>query len=261
MAARYWSDLTTEDFVARDWARTVAILPVAATEQHGPHLPLSTDTDIARGYLDRVVAFTPDDVEALILPIQSIGKSDEHDDFPGTLSLTTVTALSAWTEIGAGIAKAGCTRLVIVTSHGGNSALIDLVAAELRNRLGMVAVTTSWSRLGYPEGLFPADEITHGIHAGGIETALMLALRPDLVRRDRIADFPSRGAEIARTHTVLRTGRPAALAWKAGDLNPAGAIGNARLGTAETGHALLDHGARVFVDLLRDVAGFGSPAT
>lgn len=257
MAARYWSDLTTEDFAARDLTRTVAVLPVAATEQHGPHLPLSTDTDIAKGYLDRVVALTPDDIDALILPIQTIGKSDEHDDFPGTLTLTTATALAAWTEIGAGIARAGCSRLVIVTSHGGNSALIDLVAGDLRHRFGMVAVTTSWSRLGYPAGLFPADEIAHGIHAGGIETALMLALRPDLVRRGSIADFPSRGAEIARTHKVLRTGRPAALAWKAGDLNPAGAIGDARLGTVEAGHALLDHGAEVFVDLLRDVSGFG----
>lgn len=260
MAARYWSDLTTEEFAACDMARTVAVLPVAATEQHGPHLPLSTDTDIARGYLDRVVALTPDDIDALILPIQTIGKSDEHDDFPGTLTLTTTTALAAWTEIGTGIARAGCKRLVLVTSHGGNSALIDLVAGDLRNRLGMVAVTTSWSRLGYPDGLFPADEITHGIHAGGIETALMLALRPDLVRRDRIADFPSSGAEIARTHTVLRTSRPAALAWKAGDLNPAGAVGDARLGSAEAGERLLDHGARVFVDLLRDVARFGSPS-
>ncbi len=257
MAARLWSDLTTVEIAARDMSRTVAVLPVAATEQHGPHLPLSTDIDIALGYLDRVKALTPPDLDVLILPVQTIGKSDEHDDFPGTLSLTTATALAAWTEIGKGVARAGCRRLVIVTSHGGNSALIDILAGDLRAKLGLVAVTTSWSRLGYPEGLFPRNEITHGIHAGGIETALMLALRPDLVRRDAIDDFPSRGAELARDYTVLRTGRPAALAWKAGDLNPSGAIGDARLGTAEAGHTLLDHGAAVFVELLRDVSRFG----
>ncbi|MCJ2014514.1 creatininase family protein [Methylobacterium sp. J-076] len=260
MTARLWSDLTTAEFAARDMARTVAVLPVAATEQHGPHLPLSTDTDIAQGYLDRVVALTPDDLDVLILPIQAVGKSDEHDAFPGTLSLTTGTALAAWTEIGAGLARAGCRRLVLVTSHGGNSTLIDLAAGELRARHGMVAVTTSWSRLGYPAGLFPDDEIAHGIHAGGIETALMLALRPDLVRISEIANFPSRGADMAREFAVLRTGRPAALAWKAGDLNPAGAIGDARLGTADGGLALLDHGARVFVSLLRDVSAFGGAA-
>lgn len=256
MTARLWSDLTTGELGTRDMARTVAILPVAAIEQHGPHLPLSTDLDIAAGYLDQVVAQTPADLDVLILPIQAVGKSDEHDAFPGTLSLTTGTALAAWAGIGAGVARAGCRRLVIVTSHGGNSALIDLVAGELRAQHGMVAVTTSWSRLGYPGGLFPAEEITHGIHAGGVETALMLALRPDLVRAERIENFPSRGAELARDFRVLRTGRPAALAWKAGDLNPTGALGDARLGTAEAGRALLEHGARIFVDLLREVSLF-----
>lgn len=258
MAARLWSDLTSGEIAARDMTRAVAVLPVAAIEQHGPHLPLSTDMDIARGYLDRVAALAPADLDVLILPIQAIGKSDEHDAFPGTLSLTTGTALSAWTEIGAGVARTGCRRLVIVTSHGGNSALIDLVAGELRGRHGMVAVTTSWSRLGYPDGLFPGEEITHGIHAGGIETSLMLALRPDLVRAEQIDHFPSRGAAMAREFRVLRTGRPAALAWKAGDLNPSGAIGDARLGDAEAGRRLLEHGAAMFVALLQDVSAFGA---
>lgn len=256
MPARYWSDLTTEEIRARDMGSAVAVLPVAAIEQHGPHLPLATDTIIAEGYLARVAALVPEALDVLILPVQAVGKSDEHDAFPGTLTLSAETALRAWTEIGACVHRAGCARLVIVSSHGGNSALIDLVAAELRGRLGMVAVTTAWARFGYPAGLFPADEIADGIHAGGIETALMLALRPDLVRRAQVADFPSRARRMRGAFTHLSAGRPAAFAWKAQDLNPAGALGDARLGTAEAGHAALEHGARTFVALLGDVARF-----
>lgn len=256
MAARLWSDLTTRDFAGRRMAGTVAVLPVAAIEQHGPHLPLGTDAIIMEGYLARVRALVPDDLDVLVLPVQAVGKSDEHDAFPGTLSLATGTALAAWTGIGAGIHRAGCGKLVIVTAHGGNSGLIDLVAGELRARFGMVAVTTAWSRFGYPDGLFPEDEIVHGIHAGGIETALMLALRPDLVRADAIADFPPRTRAMAAAFTHLRAGRPAAFAWKAGDLHPSGAAGDARLGSAAAGEAALDHGARAFVALLRDVARF-----
>lgn len=256
MVARLWSDLTTDDLARRDMRRTVAVLPVAAIEQHGPHLPLGTDAIIAEGYLARVRAFVPDDLDILLLPIQVVGKSDEHDAFPGTLSLDTGTALTAWTGIGAAIHRAGCRKLVIVTSHGGNSALIDLVAGDLRARFGLVAVTTAWARFGYPDGLFPLDEIAHGIHAGGVETALMLALRPDLVRTDRIADFPPRSRAMVRDFTHLRAGRPAAFAWKAGDLHPSGAMGDARLGSAEAGQVALDHGAAAFVELLRDVDRF-----
>ncbi|SFU80653.1 MULTISPECIES: creatininase family protein [unclassified Methylobacterium] len=256
MTARFWSELTTEDLARRDMKRAIAVLPVAAIEQHGPHLPLATDTLIAEGYLARVRDHAPPDLDVLLLPVQPVGKSDEHDSFPGTLSLDTGTALAAWTGIGAAVHRAGCRKLVLVTSHGGNSGLIDLVAGELRARFRMVAVTTSWARLGYPEGLFPADEIAHGIHAGGIETALMLALRPDLVRADRIADFPPRTRVMVRDFTHLRAGRPAAFAWKAGDLHPSGAMGDARLGTAEAGRAALDYGARAFLALLRDVDAF-----
>lgn len=256
MPARSWLDLTTEEIRARDMSRTIAVLPVAAVEQHGPHLPLGTDTYIAAGYLERVARLVPEGLDVLVLPVQAVGKSDEHDAFPGTLTLSAGTALAAWTEIAAGLHRAGCRKLVIVSSHGGNSALIDLVAGALRDRFGMVAVTTSWSRLGLPEGLFPADEIRHGIHAGGIETALMLALRPDLVRREQVADFEPRTVAMERDFTLLRAGRPAAFAWKTQDLHPSGALGDARLGTAEAGEAALAHGAGAFVSLLGEVDRF-----
>ena len=255
MSARPWLDLTTEEMRACDMARAIAVLPVAAIEQHGPHLPLGTDTIIAQGYLDCVAALVPDGLDVLILPVQAVGKSDEHDAFPGTLTLAAETALEAWTQIGASVRRAGCEKLVIVSSHGGNNALIDMVAGRLRDR-GMVAVTTAWSRLSGAERHVPPAEVRHGIHAGGIETALMLALRPDLVRTDRIALFEPRTVAMERDFAVLRAGRPAAFAWKAGDLHPSGALGDARLGTAEIGEALIAEGARAFVALLHDVDRF-----
>ena len=252
-----WEELTGDEFAeAVEACDGVCLVALSVVERHGHHLPLGTDTIIAEGYLARAAALVPDHLDVLTLPVQAIGKSDEHDGFAGTLTFTTQTALAAWTEIGAGVHRAGCRKLVIVSSHGGNSALIDLVAAELRGRFGMVVVTTSWSRLGYPEGLVPEAEIRHGIHAGGIETALMLALRPDLVRTEHVTHFEPRTVAMERDFALLRAARPAAFAWKAEDLHPSGAIGDAALGTAEMGRALLEHGARHFVALLGEVARF-----
>ncbi|ACL59361.1 creatininase family protein [Methylobacterium nodulans] len=261
MPARSWQDLTTAEIRARPLHRAIAVLPVAAVEQHGPHLPLGTDVIIAEGYLARMRALVPEDLEVLLLPVQAVGKSDEHLSFPGTLTLSGPTALAAWVEIGTAVHRAGCRKLVIVTSHGGNSALIDLVALELRRSCGLVAVTTAWSRFGYPPGLFPPEEVRHGIHGGAVETALMLALRPDLVRRDELRDFMPRSRAMERDFTHLRAGRPAAFAWLAEDLNPSGAIGDATLATLDAGEAALAHGARAFVELLRDVDRFSLTGT
>ena len=256
MPLRSWLDLTWRDFRDRDMARAVAILPVAAVEQHGPHLPVGVDTRIAEGYLSAVAPLVPDDLDALVLPVQAVGKSDEHEAYPGTLTLSAETAVRAWTEIGASVARAGCRKLVIVNSHGGNGAVIEIVAGELRRRHGLLAVVTSWARLGYPAGLFTADELAHGIHAGAVETALMRRLHPDAVREGLAQNFEPRTVAMARDLAVLRAGRPAGFGWMAQDLHASGAMGDARLGTAGEGATLLAHGAERFVALLRDVARF-----
>src|ERR1043165_7903938 len=180
-----WLSLTTEEFAAN----RIAVLPVAAVEQHGPHLPVGVDTFIAEAYLARVRKLLPPDSPAVILPVQAVGASDEHRAFRGTLTLSPATALAAFIEIGESVARAGIAKLVIINSHGGNVALIDLAARQLRVRLNMLAVHCSWGRFGYPDGLFSAAERTHGIHGGDIETSIMLAAYPRLVRRDKIADF------------------------------------------------------------------------
>jgi creatinine amidohydrolase len=144
----------------------------------------------------------------------------------------------------------------MVTSHGGNSAAMQLVAQDLRAQHGMLAVTTSWSRFGVPDGLFPADELRHGIHGGAVETSIMLARYPQAVKKNAIADFPSAAAAMENEFRWLSTARPAPFAWQAQDLNASGAVGDARQATAEKGEKLLVHGARAFCELLCDVDNF-----
>jgi creatinine amidohydrolase len=252
---RYWTEMTWEDFHDGNPSDWIAVLPVAAVEQHGPHLPVGVDSYIAKGYISRVMQLLPQSLPATFLPIQAIGKSDEHLAFPGTLTFSPETAIRAWTEIGESVHRAGVRKIVIVNSHGGNSPVIDIVAQNLRARFGMMAVTTSWHRLGYPHGLFSDEEIRHGIHGGEIETSLMLWLKTETVRPD-IGDGKSSSIELERSFKHLRTSRPAALAWMTQDLNPSGVVGNARAGTMEKGGAALEHGAKAFVALLEDVERF-----
>jgi len=256
MPARSWLDLTWEDFSSRDMSRAIAVLPVAAVEQHGPHLPVGVDAYIAEGYMRRMAPLVPDDLDVLTLPVQAVGKSNEHLRFPGTLTLSAETAIRAWTEIGESVRRAGCRKLVFVNSHRGNIAVVDIVARDLRVRLDMLVITAAWHRLGYPDGLYGADEMRHGVHAGDVETSLMLAFRPDTARMDRAENFVPRTVAMERELKHLRAIQPVGFGWMAGDLHPKGAMGDASAATAEKGEASADHGARAFVELLRDVDRF-----
>ncbi len=251
---RDWSAIHWPDVTDAAAARAIAVLPLAATEQHGPHLPLGTDVMIAQAYLARVRARLPDDLPVTFLPVQPVGISTEHIDYPGTLTLPPEAALQSWRAIGESVARAGLRRLVMVTSHGGNSAAMMLVAQELRAHHGMLAVTTSWNRLSAPEALFAADEVRDGIHGGAVETSIMLAAWPQHVRRAAAADFRSAAADHDYRH--LSIARPAPYAWLAQDLHSAGVVGNAGQATAEQGERLLDHGAQAFCELLADIARF-----
>lgn len=247
----YWSDVTREN--AAPW---IAVLPLAAIEQHGPHLPLGTDVMIAEAYLARVRDLLPANLPATFLPVQAVGISTEHLAFPGTLTLPPDVAIRSWTALGESLARAGVRKLVMVSSHGGNSAAMSLVAQDLRARLGFLAVTTAWSRFGTPDGLFAADEIRHGIHGGAIETSIMLAAYPAQVRADQIQNFEPRSIAMEHDYRWLSVQRPAPFAWQAQDLHPSGAIGDAAAASADKGQQLLDHGARAFCELLADVDRF-----
>lgn len=258
-----WQDLTTEDFANLDGRRTVAVLPVAAVEQHGPHLPLWTDACICNGVLGRALDRLDSDASVLVLPMLPYGLSLEHRDFRGTLSLSAETMIRMLVEIGESVAAAGLRKLALVNSHGGQPQVLDLAAGRLRADRRLLVFRVNVYRDFRDPAAIAEDEIRHGVHAGAIETSIMLHLCPELVRLDRIADFTPSTVDGAKDFPGTGASGPAGFAWQAQDLHVSGAAGDARRADAETGRHLLDRAAdalaralaemsRMPLDVLRD---------
>ena len=248
----WWNDFAAPDFHGLDPMSTIAMIPIAAVEQHGPHLPVGTDALINQSFLDLLVERLPDDIALRILPLQAVGKSNEHVWAPGTLTHTAANLIEGWTELGLSVARTGIRKLVFVNSHGGNEEMMGIVARELRVRAGMLAVKAGW-RFPTPDGLVSDQERRHGIHGGEVETALMLHFRPDTVDMSKAADFVSVAARDEERFTHLRPTGTLAYSWVASDLNPAGAVGNAAKATAELGRTIAEHQINGMIELLRDV--------
>ncbi len=254
--SRYWADLSTRDFAQLDVARTIAVLPVAATEQHGPHLPVSVDADLVNGVVAAALPHLPAALPVLFLPTQAVGLSPEHQRFPGTLTLSSHTVISLWTEIGESVARAGIKKLVLLNSHGGQVGVLDIVARDLRARLGMLVYSVNWFNLPLGpevEQQFTAEEHRFGIHAGQIETAMMLALTPERVAMAQAQDFASASQRRAQDFPILGNGKSAKLGWQMQDYNAAGAVGNAAAATAGQGQAVLQAAGRALAQLLGEI--------
>lgn len=249
----WWGDFTTREFDGLDPEETIAVLPLAAIEQHGPHLPVSTDTSIMQGMLDTVIALAPTDLDMRILPIQAVGKSNEHQHAAGTLTIPATTLIDHWVEIGHSIVRAGIRKVVLVNSHGGNEEVMGIVSRELRVRARMLAVKTSWMRFGLPAGLYSPTETAYGIHGGDVETSLMLHFRPDLVDMSKAENFVSAVTRAETEFELLRHTGAHAFAWIASDLNASGTVGEAALATAEKGAATASHQAEGFLKLMTDM--------
>lgn len=260
LPSRFWADLTTRDFAhlqaSGQAAHTVAVLPVAAIEQHGPHLPLSVDATLLQGVIAAALPLLPDGLPALFLPPQNVGLSTEHLSYPGTLTLSPATLIALWTELGECVARAGVRKLLLLNGHGGNVAPMDIVARELRQRCGLLVYSSSWFSLPLPDevnGLFGAEEHRFGIHGGAIETSMMLHLAPATVRMEHARHWPSSSQERAARYPILGNGRSAKLGWAIEDYHPAGAVGDAAGAMADKGRAVVQAAAQALAQLIAEI--------
>ena len=254
VASGYWEDLTTLDFAQLDPEGTIALLPVAAIEQHGPHLPLATDAIINEAIVSESLRRLPDHPIVLVLPAMTFGSSLEHTAYAGTLSVNAETLMASWNAVGASVARAGIRKLAIFNSHGGQTALVDLVALRLRVEQRMLVARVNYFAFGTPPGLFEEDEIAHGIHGGAVETSLMMHLRPELVRQEALQNFHGLGQAMADNKNLLGPEKPVGFGWMSQDLHPAGVCGNAEKADPKSGAAYFDHLSGSLVSLLLEMA-------
>ena len=251
-----WAELNTRDFATLDPARTVAVLPLGATEQHGPHLPLSVDTVLVDGVVNAALTHLASTDPVLVLPTQTVGLSTEHTAFAGTLHLSPQTLMQLWCDIGASVARAGVKKLLLFNAHGGNVGLMDVVARELRAQHGLIVYSSSWYNLpidGAVMEQFSSDEHRFGIHAGDIETSMMLALAPASVNMAEAQNFASTAQDRAKHYVVLGNGKSAKLGWHMQDYNPQGATGNAAAAMSAKGETLVQSAGEQLALLLKEL--------
>ena len=254
--SRYWRSLKTTDFDRIDRADTVVVLPLAAIEQHGPHLPLDVDLRINEGIVAAAAERAPENPPFLILPTQEIGYSAEHTAFSGSLTWSPTSTLEHWTTLIGQVAEQGFRRFLLFNTHGGNSDLMRVAAREIRVRHSALAVGASWYRMLDLSVFADATELEHGIHGGQIETSLMLHLAPETVEMEKADAFTSYAMELVDRHDQLSATGNIQLGWMAQDLNRSGAVGDASKATADAGANILDAAAQSLVDLIAEIGAF-----
>lgn len=239
------------DALPRD--ATLLVLPTAAIEQHGHHLPLATDTLINNLLLGHALRKLPPQMPVYALPPVCYGKSNEHIGFAGTLAVSASTFMAVLRDVGSSLAGAGFRKLVLYNTHGGNTALIDVMARDLRAEFGLRTFALHGSGGISFEGLTP-QERAYGFHAGEVETALLLASVPELV--DQSAYTANYIADVAKPELLLPENAPATFAWLTRDIAPSGVMGDPRPATAENGARWLDQAATRLAAALEAMARF-----
>ena len=250
---RNFAHLTWKQVDALPRATTLLVLPTAAIEQHGHHLPLATDTLINDLLLGKALALVPRELPIYALPPICYGKSNEHIGFPGTLSVSAQTFMAVVHDVGASVAAAGFTKLALYNTHGGNASLVDVMARDLRAEFGLRTFTLFGSAGAAFEGV-SLQERTYGFHAGEIETAYLLHAAPELVRTD--AYTANYIARVEQGEPLKPEGAHANFAWLTKDIAPSGVLGDPRAATAENGERWSGEAAARIAEILVAMAKF-----
>ena len=256
---RFLAYLTSEEIAQMAGREDVVILqPVAAIEQHGPHLPVAVDTAIVMGVLGAALDRLGPEVRCLCLPPICYGKSNEHIGFPGTVSVSAATLGSLLGEVADAIHRMGFRKLAFVNGHGGQPQVIEIAARDARVRHPDFSLFPLfiWNVPNNAAQLLDARELAEGIHAGAAETALMMALLPGQVRIDRrVCEYPP----ALPAGSLLSAEGRLPYAWVTRDLSRSGVIGDATAATADMGRALLDSLADGWARLLGELHRFRQP--
>lgn len=255
----FWENLVSMDLDALDRSKSVVLLPIAATEQHGPHLPLGTDAVILRGLLQ---AFqkekTFDGQNVLIAPQLRIGKSNEHMGFCGTLTLTSKTLYDALDEIVGAMVQSGFKKIILTNSHGGNTDLLNLISRDLRIKYGVEVFVFDWWFTDFWQDLLKdlkQSQSPYGVfHACELETSLMLYLQPSSVRMDRARD-ETPDAMFEGDQFVTLFG-PVNMGWKTKDVTGSGVIGSPTFATAEKGEKMLHYAVDKLAEIVAEILRF-----
>ncbi len=245
---------TREVKAMTDKEKAVVILPIASVEQHGPHLPLFTDSLIVQEVLDRSLTLLAADFQVWTLPLLCYARSNEHTAFAGTVTLTSGTLIKVLEEIAASVARSGFRRLAIVNGHGGNTEIIDFVIRDIREQTGLLVFALHvYLRVAVPTVGLTEAEKTYGIHAGDVETSILLRCHPELVRRELA---PSSLPVHLTTLKHPPFGGPLTFAWLTQDISQDGVLGDATLADTDKGEHFLADAAKQVAGLLGDISEF-----